>query len=70
MTYSDWNELVKEAPIDVVVFFYSIGCIDCDEMKPEFYRLAYKMKNNKNIRFVRVNNQLNDIPNYPVKKQP
>ena len=33
-TTSDWNQLVIESPVDVVVFFYGLDSQECHQIKP------------------------------------
>lgn len=67
----NWDEYVyKNNKQDVLVFFYSIGCNDCYNLKPMLYFLAYRLHLNKNLLIVRVNIGDNEIPDVVVKKPP
>lgn len=71
LTVDNWEEYVlNNTKQDVLVYFYSIGCYECTNLKPMYYHLAKRFEANPNILFARINIGDNDVDNVSIKQVP
>ncbi|EGR30976.1 protein disulfide isomerase, putative, partial [Ichthyophthirius multifiliis] len=71
LSRNDWDRYVKNnTEQDVILFFYYLGCSECVAQRDFFWRTAYRMKNNANILFARIDVQRNDLEDIKITNFP
>lgn len=67
----NFSRVVEDKDSDIVVYYYAPWCIMCSAINHVFLEVAMKFSENERLKFVRINNHANDLPNqYSVDSYP